>query len=277
MVRNKDRTRTPSPILSLLLMIKFSPSLSITLLENGTEEVYNQSMTDPLSSFLLLTLFLFSSIEPLPTRYSLHKLLLCGFPTGSRKPVPDRKRSYMGSSPWAAAPAKILLWHELFRAGGSFRISPPATIWGSQWAALWIPDPLWSSTATLLCSTALLPPLPLVCTEQFLRYFSNSLLLRLLCSIFYPFLTAFPKMSLLSVGLSCGTWLCPAVSLACSSPKPPHRCHPWSLSHPLTTKMWTYDPNNTFLILSHQVSTERIRTLSLFPCHKFIVENQLTG
>lgn len=141
------------------------------------------------------------------------------------------------SSPWAAAPARILLWCEVFTDGGLFRISPPSTVWGFQWAALWIPDPLWSSTATPVCSSAL-PPLHLL----FLTCFSSSLLVKLLCSIFCPFLTAFPKMSL----FSCGTQLCPAVSLAHSSPKPPHRSHPWVLSCPLTTKMWTCEPNTHF-------------------------------
>lgn len=52
----------------------------------------------------------------------------------------------------------------------------------------------------LICFSALPPSLPLVFTQLFLTYFSNSLLLKLLCSIFWPFLTAFPKMSLFSCG-----------------------------------------------------------------------------
>lgn len=90
MLRNKGKTKTSPPILPLL-MIKFSPSLSIPLLENGTEGGYNQSMMDPLCSFLLLTLFPCFSTESLPTGHSLHKLLLCVPPTAFRKPVPDRK------------------------------------------------------------------------------------------------------------------------------------------------------------------------------------------
>lgn len=200
MVRNKDKTKTPSPILLLLLMIKFSPSLSIPPFENGAEGGYNQLMMHPLCSFLLLTLSPCFSMESLPTRYSLNNLLLCGFLTGSRKPVPDRKPV----PTWALSHGLQLLPRfccdvsspQLEILSGYLHLPQYGVISGLCCGCLIHCGP----SELLSCSSALPLSLPLVFTGLFLTYFSTSSLLKLLCSIFWPFLTAFPKMLLFSCG-----------------------------------------------------------------------------
>lgn len=169
MVRNKDKTKTPSPILPLLLMIKFSPSFSIpTPWKWHRGEL--QSVHDG-SSLLLSPTHTFPLLQYGVPPHKIQSFMNCfcvGSPQAPETCSWQETCSCVGSSPWAAAPAKILLWRELLTAEGSFRISPPAAVWGSQQAALWIPDPLWSSTDTLLCSSALPPSLPLAFTGLFL-------------------------------------------------------------------------------------------------------------
>lgn len=246
MVRNKDKTKTPSLILPLLLMIKFSPSLLIPAPHwkwhrGGLQWAHDESslLLSPTHTFPLLQY----GVPPHKIQSSWTAPVCV--PHSLQKTCPWQKTcSRVGSSPWAAAPAKTLLRCEPFTAGGSFRIPPPLHTSSVGFLVGCTVD-AWlhcSPLHLLICSSALPPSLSLVFTELFLTYFSNSSLSKLQCSIFWPFLTAFPKMSLFSCGAQLWDLALPCSESGTQQPQASSQMSPLKplpSTHYQNVDMWT--------------------------------------